>query len=127
MTTTTAPTTNFATLAECLQDFQRTFNDNSRVKKLIKGWERSIIVEATDTNATLTMIITDLVMTEVREGAHANEENPIHLQASQDVLIRIFSGDYNPAHALIDGELAVFSSEKDKVKLEAITMVIWGM
>jgi len=27
---------------------------------------------------------------------------------------------------LIDGELAVFSTEKDKVKLEAITMVIWG-
>ena len=127
MTTTTAPTTNFATLAECLQHFQSTFNDNSRVKKLIKGWERSIIVEATDTNAMLTMIITDLVMTEVREGAHPNEDNPIHLQASQDVLIRIFSGDYNPAHALIDGELAVFSSEKDKVKLEAITMVIWGM
>jgi len=39
----------------------------------------------------------------------------------------VFSGDYNPAHALIDGELAVFSNEKDKVKLEAITMVIWGM
>lgn len=125
MTTTT--TTNFATLGDCLKHFQHTFNDNARVKKLIKNWERSIIVEATDTEATLTMVISDLVMTDVRDGAHANEDNPIHLQASQDTLIRIFSGDYNPAHALIDGELAVFSSEKDKVKLEAITMVIWGI
>jgi hypothetical protein len=124
---TTTATTNFATLGDCLNHFQSTFNDNARVKKLIKNWERSIIVEATDTNVTMTMIISDLVMTEVREGAHANEDNPIHLQASQETLIRIFSGDYNPAHALIDGELAVFSSEKDKVKLEAITMVIWGM
>ena len=124
MTTTT---TNFATLGDCLNHFQNTFNENARVKKLIKNWERSIIVEATDTEATLTMVIADLVMTEVRDGAHANEDNPIHLQASQDTLIRIFSGDYNPAHALIDGELAVFSSEKDKVKLEAITMVIWGI
>jgi uncharacterized protein (DUF2267 family) len=123
--TTTA--TNFATLEDCLKHFQNTFNENARVKKLIKNWERSLIIEATDTEATLTMIITDLVMTEVRDGAHPNEDNPIHLQASQDSLIRIFSGDYNPAHALIDGELAVFSSEKDKVKLEAITMVIWGI
>lgn len=123
--TTTA--TNFATLEDCLKHFQNTFNENSRVKKLIKNWERSLIIEATDTEATLTMVIADLVMTEVRDGAHPNEDNPIHLQASQDTLIRIFSGDYNPAHALIDGELAVFSSEKDKVKLEAITMVIWGI
>jgi putative sterol carrier protein len=125
--TTATTTTNFATLSECLHHFQSTFNDNSRVKKLIKNWERSIIVEATDTNATLTMVISDLIMTDVKEGAHPDEDNPIHLQAAQDVLIRVFSGDYNPAHALIDGELAVFSSEKDKVKLEAITMVIWGM
>lgn len=123
--TTTA--TNFATLEDCLKHFQNTFNENARVKKLIKNWERSLIIEATDTEATLTMVISDLVMTDVRDGAHPNEDNPIHLQASQDTLIRIFSGDYNPAHALIDGELAVFSSEKDKVKLEAITMVIWGI
>ena len=110
-----------------MNHFEHTFNENARVKKLIKNWDRSIIVEATDNNVTLTMVIADLLMTEVKEGAHPNEDYPIHLQASEDTLIRIFSGDYNPAHALIDGELAVFSSEKDKVKLEAITMVIWGM
>ena len=125
--TMTTTTTNFTALSECLNKFQNTFNDNARVKKLIKNWDRSIIVEATDTNVTLTMVIADLLMTEVKDGAHPNEEYPIHLQGSEDTLIRIFSGDYNPAHALIDGELAVFSSEKDKVKLEAITMVIWGI
>lgn len=115
------------TLAACLNEFQNTFNENSRVKKLIKNWNRSVIVDATDTGAVLTMMISDLNMSEVKEGAHQDEDYPIHLQGSQDTLIRIFSGDYNPAHALIDGALAVFSNEKDKVKLEAITMVIWGM
>lgn len=117
----------FTTLGDCLNHFQNTFNENARVKKLIKNWDRSLIVEATDTNVTLTMVVADLVMTDVKDGAHPNEDYPIHLQASEESLIRIFSGDYNPAHALIDGELAVFSSEKDKVKLEAITMVIWGI
>lgn len=121
----TAP--KFNTLVDCLKHFQETFNNNARVHKLIKNWDRSVIVEATDTEAVLTMMISDLAMTEVKAGAHPEGDNSIHLQAAQDTLIRIFSGDYNPAHALIDGELAVFSSEKDKIKLEAITMVIWGM
>ena len=121
----TAPT--FTALDDCLRHFQDTFNNNERVQKLIKNWDRSVIVEATDTEAVLTMTIRNLAMTEVKAGAHPEGDNPVHLQAAQDSLIRIFSGDYNPAHALIDGELAVFSSEKDKIKLEAITMVIWGM
>jgi len=49
------------------------------------------------------------------------------LQAAQEALVRIFTGKYNPAHALIDGALAVFSGERDKVKLEAIAMIIWRM
>jgi hypothetical protein len=118
---------NYGSLGECLEDFKDTFNGNARVKKLIKNWDRSVIVDATDTGSILTMMIKDLDMYEVKPGAHPDEDYPIHLQASQDTLIRVFSGDYNPAHALIDGELAVFSNEKDKVKLEAITMVIWGM
>ena len=117
----------YTTLAACLNAFQTKFNENTRVQKLIKNWKRSIIVDATDTGAIMTMVIDDLKMTEVKEGSHPDEEYPIHLQGSQETLIKIFSGDYNPAHALIDGALAVFSNEKDKVKLEAITMVIWGM
>jgi len=117
----------YTTLATCLNAFQTKFNENTRVQKLIKNWKRSIVVDATDTDAKMTMVIDDLRMTEVKEGEHPDEENGIHLQGSQETLIKIFSGDYNPAHALIDGALAVFSNEKDKVKLEAITMVIWGM
>jgi hypothetical protein len=120
-------TTNYASLEDCLKDFRQTFNDNMRVKKLIKGWDRQVVIDATDTGALLSMIISDLMMAEVRNGAVDGGDYPIHLQASEETLIKIFSGQYNPAHALIDGALAVFSSEKDKVKLEAITMVIWGM
>ena len=114
-------------LHECLANFQTTFNDNPRVKKLIKGWDRAVVVDATDTGNIHSMIIADLTMTDVRDGAVLDGPHPIHLQASQATLIEVFSGKYNPAHALIDGALAVFSDEKDKVKLEAITMVIWGM
>ena len=117
----------FATLDACLADFKNTFNKHERVKKLINNWNRSIVVESNNSDALATMVIKDLAMTDVKPGAHPSEDFPIHLQGSEPTLIRIFSGDYNPAHALIEGDLAVFSSEKDKVKLEAITMVIWGL
>lgn len=121
-------TRNYATLDDCLHGFQDTFNANESVKKLVRGWDRSIVVEATDTESVLTVIVHDLLIKAIKVGPDdENGDTLIHLQASEENLIRIFSGDYNPANALIDGELAVFSSEKDKVKLEAISMVIWGM
>jgi len=120
--------TNYADLSDCLCAFRDTFNANESVKKAVKGWDRSIIVEATDTGSVATMIVNNLTITEVRVGAvDKHQDDLVHLQASEDTLIRIFAGDYNPANALIDGELAVFSNEKDKVKLEVISIVIWGM
>jgi hypothetical protein len=117
------------TLADCLRDFQSRFNANERVKKLVKGWDRSILIEATDGDAIFTVTLQDLVITSVKAGdeSNADDDNLVHLQASEENLVKIFSGAYQPATALIDGELAVFSSEPDKVKLEAISIVIWGM
>ena len=115
-----------ATLEECLQDFRDRFNDNERVKKLIAGWNREVLVEPLDAPTAYTMTIENLAMTSVSSGIREGE-NQVHMQADEDILKRIFTGDYNPATALIDGNMAVFSAERDKVKLEAIAMVIWGL
>lgn len=117
-------------LKKCLLEFQRLFNAHTRVKKLIRKWNRFILIEATDTHEQYSMVVSDLMIDRIEdgfvEGDHA-VDNKILLQAETEVLERIFSGDYNPASAHIDGALAVFSLEKDKVKLEAIAMVIWGL
>lgn len=111
---------------QSLQEFGERFNGNERIRKLIKGWNRSVMLEATDSRAHFSLIINDLALTEVRTGL-VHGDPPIHLQAEEDVLRRIFTGEYNPAAALMDGALAVYSHERDKVKLEAIAMVIWGV
>jgi putative sterol carrier protein len=87
------------------------------------------LLEATDSDAIFTVTLQGLLITNVKAGNETDpdDDNLVHLQASEENLTRIFSGDYQPATALIDGELAVFSSELDKVKLEAISIVIWGM
>ncbi|MFL5381798.1 MAG: hypothetical protein ACJ8GN_04720 [Longimicrobiaceae bacterium] len=116
-----------ATMEEVLTDFRDRFNENSRVKKLIVGWNRDILVEPLDADTAFTMTIENLEMTSVAPGVHAGGDGQVHMQADEDILKRIFTGEYNPATALIDGNMAVFSEERDKVKLEAIAMVIWGL
>jgi putative sterol carrier protein len=115
-------------LKACLEDFQGRFNTNGRAKKLVKNWNREVLVESTDTGTTYTMVIEDEALHEIREGGPDFEDDDlVHLQASEETLTKIFSGNYNPSTALLDGMLSVFSNDRDKVKLEALAMVIWGL
>ena len=129
MATTDVSAVQTSSLLASLQDFQNRFNNDARVKKLIKGWNRYLKVDGTDTGEIYTLTIQDLAATKIEPGCPVDDDNDdlITLQAAQEALVRIFTGKYNPAHALIDGALAVFSGERDKVKLEAIAMIIWGM
>jgi len=125
---TEGPATQFTDLKECLEDFQQRFNTNGRVRKLVKNWDRQVMVEATDTGAVYTMYVEDAEMRRIEEGrSEGDDEYLVHLQATNETLMEIFSGNYNPSTALLDGMLSVFSNERDKVKLEACAMVIWGL
>ncbi len=113
-----------------LRNFQRLFNSNPRVKKLVKNWERTILLSASDTGSKYGLIVKGEEITDVRKISKPEEDEEdgqVHLQAEELVLKQIFSGEYNPATALLDGALAVFSEERDKVKLEALAMVIWRL
>jgi hypothetical protein len=129
MATTDVSAVHTSSLLASLQDFQNRFNNDQRVKKLIKGSNRFLKVDGTDTGEIYTLTIQDLAVTKIEPGCPIadDDQDLIALQAAQESLVRIFTGKYNPAHALIDGALAVFSGERDKVKLEAIAMIIWGM
>jgi len=112
-----------------LQDFKDRFNGNPRAQKLVKDWDRIVLLDSTDTGAKFGLVVKDQVMLEVRSMQDADDEaeGVVHLQAEQDVLQQIFAGRYNPATALVDGALAVYSADRDKVKLEALAMVIWRL
>lgn len=111
-----------------LNDFRQRFNANPRVQKLIAGWDRNILVDATDTGEQHTLVIEGMQMKEVAPGLLDDDpDTSVHLQADEDLLVDMFAGRTKPAAALMDGVLAVFSSDRDKVKLEALAMVIWGV
>src|SRR5258708_11468924 len=128
MDTTDVSAVQTSSLLDSLHDFQRRFNENQRVKKLIKGWDRYLKVEGTDTNELYTVTIKDLLITKIDPGYSLPEDNEdvITLQARQEALERIFTGKYNPAHALIDRALAAFLRDRDIVRFQACAILGFG-
>jgi hypothetical protein len=116
-------------LREALDDFQRRFNSNSRAIKLATGWDRQLALEATDAPARYAMTIRNAQLERIFDGGPENprDDRIVRLCASEQVLTAIFLGKYNPSTALLDGMLEVYSDARDKVRLEAMAMVIWGI
>lgn len=116
-------------LRACLEEFRNRFHANERAKKLTRNWERQVQVEAGDTGLVYTMLVADQRIHTIVDGPapEGEDRHLVLVQGSTDVLERVFSGRYNPSKALLDGMLSVFSNDRDKVKLEALALVIWGL
>lgn len=128
MTPAAAAAPPAATLDHWLEDFRDRFNANPRAAKLTAGWDRQLLVDATDSARAIVLTVAGARITDIRDGPPAREEATlVTMSAEQATLIEIFAGRYNPSAALIDGQLEVYSDARDKVKLEALAMVIWGV
>lgn len=113
-------------LPETLNEFRVKANDHPRVRGLLNGWQPVIVIEAVDTGNTWYMPVRDCQVSAVeRRFEHAS--HVVHLRATGDILTSIFKGASNPAEAFLNGELEIFASDKDQVKLDAISLVLWGM
>ena len=55
MATTDVSAVQTSSLLASLHDFQNRFNNDQRVKKLIKGWNRYLKVDGTDTGEIYTL------------------------------------------------------------------------
>lgn len=112
-----------------LKDFQARFNANGRAIKLATGWDRQLFIDATDTGAQYTLTVEGARLSTIRAGAvdPHEDERLVTMSAEEGTLVDIFRGEYNPSTALIDGQLEVYSDSRDKVKLEALALVIWGI
>lgn len=111
-------------LFSSLLSFREQVNGAERLRSLLKGWDRVVTVEASDTGRKYTMLFTDTRAGEPR-AAVAGEEVDISLKAEERVLIDVFRGVQNPAALFLEGNLQVFASDKDQVRLDAITLILW--
>jgi len=114
-------------LNDALISFQQKVNENPRIKTLIKDWEPVITLESTDTAEKTHLVIQGCQLTEIVTEGERAKQHVLHLKATKDKLIAIFSGQSNPAEAFLQGDLEIFASDKDQVKLDAISLLVWGM
>jgi hypothetical protein len=112
-------------LAETLRQFRDTVNADTRLRTTLKGWEPVIVVEATETGWKQCLVVRDCQIADIRaegaQGAHT-----VHLLAEEAVLNAVFSGSLNPTEAFLNGDLQIFADDKDQVKLDVISLMLWG-
>ena len=113
-------------LKAILDDFQSKVNANTRIERILKDWEPNIYVEPRGAGEEYTMVVKGSKIIEVLEG-RKDADHLVHVSAEPTVINQVFSGELNPSEAVLDGILSVFASDKDQVKLDAITLVLWGI
>ncbi len=115
-----------STLRATLETFREQVNSNRMIAPLLKNWQRHVIIDCEDSGATFTLIVRDCQLVEVKDG-RLDTGIILNVVAEEAVLEQIFTGALNPSTAFLDGEIEVYGDDADKVKLDAITLVLWGL
>ncbi len=113
-------------LNDHLQTFSERVNQTKQLRVLLKKWSPEIVIKAEDGDELFSIEVEDSII----KGIHTEElkrEHVIRLEGETKVLEEIFSGQRNPARASIDGLLKIYGSNKDEVKLDAISLILWGV
>lgn len=109
-----------------LEDFKVSVNGNERLKKAIQSWEPNIVIKSSDLDVIFTLLIRDSEIVTIENG-EVDTDHVVYVSAINDVLCEVFSGQRNAANAFLECDLNIFGSDKDKVKLDVIALLVWGM
>lgn len=110
-----------------LQTFRSKVNANGRARKLLQNWEPLVIVESTDASERYFLRIRDTSIQPIEFEGDDEAEHSVHIRGTSSELAAVFCGEKNAARSVLNADLEVFAADKDQVKLDAISMVIWGI
>jgi putative sterol carrier protein len=88
---------------------------------MISDWDRVIRVEPSDGEPETIVVQGGTVRVE-----NVGTEPSIVLRAPRKVLEAIFSGASTPTEPYLDGSLSVFGSQEDVIRLDFLSLMIWG-
>jgi hypothetical protein len=111
-------------LEDCLNQFSKKINENSRLRGVLRGWDRVMQIEALDSaDDSYVMEFADSNVVSLKRGSV--DGAPVVMRGERELLLAIFRGATNPAIAFLDGTLQVFADDRDQIKLDAISLLIW--
>jgi hypothetical protein len=112
------------TLTRALSLFQAKVNQHPRLRTLLQGWDRDIVIECDDVDVSDALHVRGSLVANVSD-ATPEADVTITMRGSHSVLVDVFEGRRSPATLFLDGDLQVFASDKDQVKLDAIALLLW--
>lgn len=113
-------------LNQSLINFQQRANANLRVQRIATGWSQKLFVECCDTDQRYCIEIRDGRLSDVDPSPVASNDGCLLIRGEEDLLTKIFNGARHPLTAYNDGEIEVYGEQRDQVKLDAISLVMWG-
>lgn len=108
-------------LLEAYADWRQRSNDNPRLQKMVRGWDRVVHFTTTDTAAAFTMTLKDQLLSELVIG-HVDQPDVIVTGSSED-FCDMFWGDLNPSEKYMSGEITLAGSQQDVMRIDALSMV----
>lgn len=113
-------------LEQVLLDFAAHVNAHPALRSPLAGWSPRFCIQACDTGETFQVPIADGVVGRITPTTDEPEDDALLLRGEQALIRRIFSGRTSPLAAYTDGQLEVYGSPKDQIKLDVIALVLWG-
>ncbi len=117
--------TDVAEMERVLTEFARQFNDSAELPRMAQGWNRTILVRATDAAWTRGLRVQEGAVRLLGAAEHPARAE-IVLEGAADTLAAIFRGEMSPTEPYLDGSLIVRSTEADMMKLDVFTLMVWG-
>jgi putative sterol carrier protein len=108
-------------IAEAYADWRERSNANARLRKMVRGWDRVVHFNTTDTGEGFTMEVREQLLSELAFG-HVGQPDVIVTGTSED-FCDMFWGDLNPSQKYMSGEITLAGSQQDVMRIDAISMV----
>ncbi len=108
-------------IAEAYADWRARGNANPRVVRMLRGWDRTVHLVASDTGDAFTVGAAEGVLAELVPGAAGPAD--LVVTATSEDLCDLFWGDLNPSEKYTAGEIVLAGSADDVLRLDALSMV----
>jgi hypothetical protein len=115
------------TLLEALETYREKVNGSERIRRMIANWDPHLVLVPSDREQSYYVKFDDCTVGPVHPGRPVQAPHLVEIEGSYTELLSIFTGRTNPAQSFLHGNISVFADDKDQVKLDAISLVLWGL
>ena len=106
-----------------LERFAEACNTNARLQQMNRDWNRSIAILPTD-RPEVFWLTSDAGY--IQAGLGPADSADLQIRAPYDIIAAVFSGTLSPTEPYNAGDLLVKGRQDDLMRLDIITLLIWG-